>query len=103
MKLRNGDEIVVLAGKDKGRKGKIEKILPKQGKVLIPGINVSKKHTKPRGEKQPGGIIEQIMPLPVSNVSLLCPSCGKPTRVGYQVNKDGSKTRICRKCKALIK
>jgi large subunit ribosomal protein L24 len=103
MKLRQGDEVVVLAGKDKGRKGKIEKVLPKIGKVLIPGINVSKKHTKPRGEKQPGGIIEQILPLSISNVALMCPSCGKPTRVGYQVEKNGTKVRICRKCQALIK
>lgn len=102
MKLRKGDNIIVTVGKDKGRKGKIEKVLPKVGKVLVPGINIYKKHTKPRGEKQPGGIIDIIKPLPIANVALLCPKCGKPTRVGYQISKDGSKNRICRQCQAII-
>jgi len=101
MKLRKGDNIIVTAGKDKGRKGKIEKVLPKVGKVLIPGINVYKKHTKARGEKQPGGIVKIIKPLPVYSVALLCPKCRQPTRVGYRTNKT-KKARICRKCKALI-
>jgi large subunit ribosomal protein L24 len=102
MKLKKGDTVLVIAGKDKSRKGKIEKIFPKKGLVLLPGINVYKRHTKPRGEKQPGGIIEIIKPLPISNVALMCPKCGKPTRVGYQVNKDGSKNRICRRCQTII-
>ncbi|PJC28341.1 50S ribosomal protein L24 [Candidatus Shapirobacteria bacterium CG_4_9_14_0_2_um_filter_39_11] len=102
MKLKKGDNIIVIAGKDKGRKGKIEKIFPKEGLVLLPGINVFKRHTKSRGEKQPGGIIDIIKPLPISNVALLCPKCGKPTRVGYRVSKDGTKSRICRKCQAII-
>jgi len=102
VKLKKGDNIIVIAGKDKGRKGKIEKIFPKEGLVLLPGINVFKRHTKSRGEKQPGGIIDIIKPLPISNVALLCPNCGKPTRVGYRVSKDGTKSRICRKCQAII-
>jgi len=102
MKLKKGDQVLVVAGKDRGRKGRIEKVLPKQGKVLIPGINVYKKHAKPRGESQPGGVIEIVKPLPVSNVALICPKCNQPTRVGYRVNKNGSKVRICRKCQALI-
>ena len=102
MKLKKGDNIIVIAGKDKRRKGKIEKIFPKEGLVLLPGINVFKRHTKSRGEKQPGGIIDIIKPLPISNVALLCPKCGKPTRVGYRVSKDGTKSRICRKCQAII-
>jgi len=102
MKLKKGDNIIVIAGKDKGRKGKIEKIFPKKGLVLLPGINVFKRHAKSRGEKQPGGIIDIIKPLPISNVALLCPRCGKPTRVGYQVSKDGTKSRICRQCQAII-
>ena len=102
MKLKKGDNIIVIAGKDKGRKGKIEKIFPKEGLVLLPGINVFKRHTKSRGEKQPGGIIDIIKPLPISNVALLCPKCGKPTRVGYRVSKDETKSRICRKCQAII-
>lgn len=102
MKLKKGDNIIVIAGKDKGRKGKIEKIFPKLGSVLLPGINVYKRHTKSRGEKQPGGIIDIIKPLSISSVALLCSRCGKPTRVGYRVGKDGTKSRICKKCQAII-
>lgn len=101
MKLSKGDLVVVIKGKDKGRKGKIEKIFPKTNKVLIPGINVYKKHARQQSEKKPGGIIEIVKPLPVSNVALLCPKCKKPTRVGYQIDKSG-KRRICRKCQAVI-
>lgn len=101
MKLKKGDSIIVLKGKDKGRKGKVDKIFPKTGKVFIPGINVYKKHARKQSERKPGGIIEIVKPLPVANVALVCPKCKKPTRIGYQVSK-GSKTRICRKCQALI-
>lgn len=102
MKLKKGDKIIVITGKDKGRKGKIEKILPKLGKVLIPGINVYKKHLKPRGEGQKGGIIDIVKPLSISNVAFLCPKCGQQTRIGYQIDKSGNKVRICRKCQAVI-
>lgn len=102
MKLKKGDQIIVIAGKDKGRKGKIEKVLPKLNKVLIPGINVYKKHTKPRGEGQPGGIVDVVKPLVVSNVALLCPKCRKQTRIGYRIGKVGKKERICRKCQVAI-
>lgn len=102
MKLRKGDNIIVTVGKDKGRKGKIEKVLPKVGKVLVPGINIYKKHTKPRGEKQPGGIIDIIKPLLIANVALICPKCSKQTRIGYQIDKTGTKHRICKKCQAII-
>ena len=102
MKFKKGDTVKIIKGKDKSRKGKIEKVLPKLNKVLIPGINVYKKHLKPRGEGQPGGIVEIVKPLPVSNVALLCPKCNKQTRVGYQLDKSGSKHRICRKCQTVI-
>ena len=102
MKLKKGDQIKVTVGKDKGRKGKIEKVLPRANKVLIPGVNVYKRHTKPRGEKQPGGMVDVVKPLPVSNVALICPKCKQPTRVGYQVDKKGEKHRLCRKCRTLI-
>jgi large subunit ribosomal protein L24 len=97
MKLKKNDQIIVLYGKDKGRKGKIEKIFPKTNKVLVPGVNVYKKHMKPQGEGRPGGIIDKVFPLPVANVELLCPKCSQKTRVGYQVTK-GEKQRICKKC-----
>lgn len=101
MKLKKGDQIIVIRGKDKGRKGKIEKVFPKTNKVLIPGINIYKKHARPQSERKPGGIIEIVKPLPASNVALICSKCGKPTRIGYQVDKAG-KNRICRKCQAII-
>lgn len=93
---------MVIIGKDKGRKGKIERVFPKKGKVLIPGINVFKKHAKPRGKDKTGGIIDKVLPLPIANVALVCPKCGKPTRVGYQIDKGGTKLRICQKCQALV-
>lgn len=102
MKLKKGDQVVVLRGKDKARKGKIEKIFPGEGRVLIPGVNIYKKHTRPQGEKQAGGLVDIVKPLPVSNVALVCPKCNQKTRVGYQLDKAGQKTRICRKCKAAI-
>ena len=109
LKLKKGDQVIVLRGKDKGRKGKIEKIFPKTGKILIPGINVYKKHARQQSEKEPGGIIDIVKPLSVSNVALICPKCGKPTRIGYQIGKSGNlprgkvgKNRICRKCQTLI-
>jgi large subunit ribosomal protein L24 len=96
MKLKKGDKVKIVAGKDKGREGTVERVFEKEGKVLIPGVNVYKKHSKRLRQ-----IIEVARPLPVSNVALICPKCGKITRVGYQVLKDG-KTRICRKCREVI-
>lgn len=98
MKIKKGDSVKVIKGKDRGRTGKIEKVFPKAGKVLISGINVYKKHTRPRSEKQPGGIIDIFRPLSVSNVALMCPKCGEPTRVGYRIDKSREKYRTCRKC-----
>jgi len=101
MKLKKGDEIIVIAGKDKGRKGKIEKVFSKERKVLVPGINLVKKHLKPRKEGEKGGIVEIAKPLDISKVALVCPKCSKPTRVGYLITKD-SKERICKKCRQTI-
>ncbi len=101
MKLKKGDEVIVTLGKDKGKKGKIERIFPDKQEVLVPGLNLYKKHMKRRDEKNPGGIIDFPRPLVVAKVSLICPKCRKPTRIGYQVAK-GEKHRVCRKCKQLI-
>lgn len=97
MKLRTGDEITVVRGKDKGRTGKIEKLLGKTGRVLVGNINVYKKHQKGMPGK-PGGIVEFSRPLPVANIALVCPNCKKATRVGMLILKDGKKVRICKKC-----
>ena len=100
-KLQAGDEILITAGKDKGRKGKIEKVFPKKGTARVANLNVYKKHRKGFGGEQ-GGIIEFSRPLPFANIALVCPSCGKQTRVGYHVDKRGEKSRVCNKCKKVI-
>jgi large subunit ribosomal protein L24 len=101
MKFRKGDSIIVTAGKDKGRKGKVEKTFPKEGKVLVPGVNMYKRHVKKRDEKNPGGIIDKSRPLPTANIALVCPKCSQPTRIGFLLTKN-EKIRICRKCEQAI-
>lgn len=101
MKLKKGDEIIVILGKDKGKKGKIEKVFPKDSTVKIPDINVYKKHEKKRDDQHPGGIIAFNKPLNVSKVALICPKCGKMTRVGYRIIKN-VKERFCKKCEQTI-
>ena len=101
MKLKKGDEVIVTQGKDKGKKGKIEKVLTKTGKVLVAGVNIYKKHQKSQGQRKPGGIIDIVKPLPWSNVSIVCPNCKKQSRVGFKIT-NGKKIRICRKCKKEI-
>ena len=96
LKFKNSDKIIVTAGKDKGREGSIEKVFPKEGKALIPDINIYKKHVKGVG-KQKGVIYDIPRPLPFSNIQILCPKCKKPTRIGFKVI-DNKKKRICRKC-----
>lgn len=102
MKLKKDDTVVVTAGKDRGRRGKIEKVYPKINKVLVAGLNIYKKHLKAQSKEKPGGIIEFSRPLPASNLSLLCPKCKKPTRVGYLFDKKTKKHRICKKCREII-
>jgi len=102
MKLRKGDEVVVLSGKDIGKRGTITHVLPDREKVIVTGtsgINVSKRHQKPRGATMQGGIIDKEMPIHVSNVALWCNKCGA-TRIGYRIDDDGKKTRICRSCES---
>lgn len=102
MKFKKGDLVLVVAGKDKDRKGKIKKAFPKLNRVLVAGLNIFKKHIKAQGKEKPGGIIEFSRPLPVSNLTLLCPKCKKPTRVGYLFDKKGGKHRVCKKCQEFI-
>lgn len=97
MKFKKGDTIIVTLGKDKGHKGKIEKLFPQNNTVVVPGVNVSKRHMKRKDDKNPGGIIDIVKPIDVSKVALVCPACGKPTRIGMLVSKN-EKVRICRKC-----
>ena len=95
-RIRWGDNVVVLAGKDRGKTGKVRTVLPKENRVIVEGVNIVKRHTKARGPGQPGGIIEKEAPLHVSNVAIADPSTGKPTRVGFRIQDDGSKVRVAK-------
>ena len=101
MKVKKGDSVLIITGKDKGRTGKITRALPKEMKILVEGINLKKKHIKSRREGEKGQIVDVPAPLTVSNVKLICPKCGKAVRVAYEI-KDGDKKRICKKCKSQI-
>ncbi len=94
MKLRKGDKVVVLAGKDKGKSGEITAVLPKSGKVVVTGINIAKRHTKPSSKFPQGGILELTKPIATSKVMAVDPQTGVPGRVGYRINPDGSKERV---------
>lgn len=101
MKIKKGDQIIVTAGKDKGKKGKVEKVFPKNCAVLVSAVNIVKKHEKKRDEKHPGGIIEVVKPISLGKIAVLCPKCGKQTRLGYRIVKN-LKERICRKCEQVV-
>ena len=98
MRIKKGDQIQVIAGKSKGKKGKVTRVLPASGKIVAEKINVMKKHMKPKREGEKGQIVEVDAPFDVSNAMLVGPECGKMTRVGYSV-KNGNKSRVCKKCK----
>jgi large subunit ribosomal protein L24 len=97
MRIRKGDTVQVLSGKNRGKRGQVMVALPEVGKVIVDGANLSKRHTKQRGATMQGGIIDKDMPLPVSAVAIVCPVCG-PTRIGMRFDETGRKVRICRKC-----
>lgn len=101
MKIRKGDLVRIIYGKDKGREGKVEKVYLKKRKILIPGINLFKRHIKKSEQLPQGGIIEIPRPLDVSKVMLICPVCKKPTRVGFKFEKK-SRFRYCKKCDSKI-
>lgn len=96
MKIRKGDKVKLIYGKDRGRISTVEKAFPKKNQVIVAGVNVYKKHVKPRGE-QKGGIIDLVKPLGISKVMLVCPKCDQATRVGYEF-EGGKKFRVCKKC-----
>jgi len=102
MKIRKDDTVLVIAGKDKGKKGKVRFAYPRDKRVLIEGINFIKKHTRPVHQARQAGIIQREAPINVSNVVLLCGKCNKPTRVGYRFLEGEKKVRICRVCNEVI-
>jgi large subunit ribosomal protein L24 len=101
-RIKKGDRVMVLSGKDRGKVGEVMRSLPSAGKVIVDGVNVAKRHQRPTQSKRTqrtmqGGIIDKSMPLPVSAVAIVCGRCG-PTRIGARLNPDGRKVRVCRKC-----
>ena len=103
MNVRKGDKVEVITGKDKGKQGEVLRAMPKDSKVIVDGAAIVKRHTKPNAMNQQGGIIEKKAAIDASNVMLICPSCGKPTRVGHKSGElNGKKTaiRVCKKCGA---
>jgi large subunit ribosomal protein L24 len=96
--VKKGDTVMVISGKDKGKKGKVLEVSQKEGKVIVEGRNTVTKHVKPKKMGQQGGIVKAEGAMYASKVMVICSKCGKPTRVGHTVNGDGSKVRICRHC-----
>ncbi len=100
-KIKREDFVVVIAGKDKGKRGKVLRVIPKKQRLVVEGVNIVKKHQKPTANTA-GGIIEMPAPIHVSNVMLVCPKCNTPTRVGFTFLEDGTKVRKCKKCGEVI-
>ena len=97
LKIKKGDKVMVIAGKDRGKSGKILRVFPSRERVLVEGVNIVKRHTRPTQKNPQGGIIEREAPIHISNVMLICPRCNKPARVGKRVTEEG-KFRVCKRC-----
>ena len=102
LSIRRDDTVVVLSGKDKGKEGKVLNVDPESKKAIVEGVNVVKRHMKPRRQGEDGGIISKEAPIYASKLMRVCPKCSKPTRAGHRVSSDGKKTRVCKKCGAEI-
>jgi len=101
--VRKNDNVIVTTGKDRGKRGRVLKVLPANNRVVVEGVNMIKRHTKPNPQAQiQGGVVEREAPLHASNVQIVCPECGKATRVGRKVLGDGRKVRVCRKCEGVV-
>ena len=96
-KIKKNDNVEVLAGKDKGKRGSVVRIIPKKDKVIVSGVNIVKKAMKRRSQQDQGGIVEVEAPLHISNVGIVCQKCGRPVKIGYKIDGD-KKVRVCRKC-----
>lgn len=103
MKIKKGDTVEVISGDDLGMRGEVHRVLPKENRVVVSGVNIIRKHQRRTGDvRTQVGIIEMEAPIHISNVALVCPHCDKPTRLGYQIEADGTKVRICRRCKQAV-
>ncbi len=98
MRIKTGDTVEVISGKDRGKSGKVLKVEPKENKVIVEGINIVHRHMRPTQDMPQGGIIENEGPIHISNVQLVCPHCGEKTRIGADYLDDGKKVRVCKKC-----
>ena len=101
-KIRKNDTVLVISGKDKGKQGKVLKVLPKKNRAIVEGVNLVKKAMRRRSQEQPGGIISIEAPIYISKLMLICKNCNQPTRIGFKILEDGTKSRFCKKCKNLI-
>jgi large subunit ribosomal protein L24 len=102
-KIQKKDKVLVISGKDKGKTAEVIRVIPKASSIVVAGVNVVKKAVKPSKKNPSGGIVEIEKPIDTSNVAFVCPSCGKPARVGLNVTKKGQKERVCKKCKQTVK
>ncbi|MBI3972455.1 MAG: 50S ribosomal protein L24 [Chloroflexi bacterium] len=101
-KVRKNDTVQVLAGREKGKQGKVTRVLPKEERVVIDGVNIRKRHVKAKRPGEQAGIVEFPAPLHISNVALVCAKCGRPSRIGFRFLEDGSKVRYCKRCDEVI-
>lgn len=101
MKIKKGDQILVISGKDRGKRGKVLEVFLKEGRLMVEGVGLRKKHVKPKKSGEKGQIVEVPSSISVSNAELVCPKCGKPTRVGHKITEN-KKYRICKKCNSEI-
>ena len=101
--IRKNDNVVVTTGKDRGKRGRVLRVVPDKNRVVVEGVNMIKRHTKANPQRQvKGGVVEREAPVHASNVQMVCPECGKPTRLGKKLLEDGRKVRICRKCNEVV-
>lgn len=100
MKIQKNDQVLITRGKDKGKKGKVLRGLPKKNQILVENINIKKVRKKPKKSGEKGQTVEIAFPIYVSNVKLICPKCGKPVKIGYNRTKEKAKIRVCKKCRA---
>jgi large subunit ribosomal protein L24 len=101
-KIKKNDTVLVISGRERGKRGKVSHVIPEKNRAVIEGVNIVKRHSKPRGMGQPGGIIEKEAALHLSNMMLVCTKCDRAVRVGFMRLEDGSKVRVCHKCGEVI-
>jgi large subunit ribosomal protein L24 len=102
MKIRRGDTVVLLRGRDRGKKGKVMAVIPREGRLIVEGLNMVKKHVRPRRSNEKGQRVSIAAPVNAGNVQIICPQCGKPTRIGVRRLQNGDRERVCKQCQAVI-